>query len=34
MRYGVITARRGWLAPADVMNTLPLDQFRAAIGGN
>jgi DNA polymerase (family 10) len=31
MRYGVITARRGWLAPADVMNTRPLDQFAAAI---
>jgi histidinol phosphatase-like PHP family hydrolase len=31
MRYGVITARRGWLAPSDVMNTLPLDQFAAAI---
>src|SRR5207253_1665012 len=22
MRYGVVTARRGWLIPADVMNTL------------
>ncbi len=32
MRYGVITARRGWLGPADVMNTLPLAQFAAAIG--
>jgi DNA polymerase (family 10) len=32
MRYGVITARRGWLGPADVMNTLPLEQFTAAIG--
>jgi DNA polymerase (family 10) len=31
MRYGVITARRGWLAPADVMNTRQLDQFAAAI---
>ncbi len=31
MRYGVITARRGWLAPSDIMNTLPLDQFAAAI---
>jgi len=29
--YGVITARRGWLAPADIMNTLPLDRFAAAI---
>jgi DNA polymerase (family 10) len=31
MRYGVITARRAWLAPGDVMNTLPVDQFAAAI---
>ena len=31
MRYGVITARRGWLGPADVMNTLPADKFAAAI---
>jgi hypothetical protein len=31
MHYGVITARRGWLAPSDIMNTLPLDRFRAAI---
>jgi DNA polymerase (family 10) len=31
MHYGVITARRGWLAPADIMNTLPLDRFAAAI---
>ncbi len=23
MRYGVITARRGWLTPKDVLNTLP-----------
>ena len=27
MRYGVTTARRGWLEAADVMNTLPLAQF-------
>ena len=32
MRYGVTTARRGWLGPADIMNTLPLEQFAAAIG--
>jgi len=31
MRYGVITARRGWLGPADIMNTLPVKQFAAAI---
>ena len=34
MRYGVTTARRGWLGPADIMNTLPLEQFAAAIGSN
>jgi DNA polymerase (family 10) len=31
MNYGVITARRGWLTPADVMNTLPLEAFAAAL---
>lgn len=31
MRYGVKMARRGWLEKDDVLNTLPLDQFRAAI---
>ncbi len=31
MRYGVITARRGWLGPTDVMNTLPADAFAAAL---
>ena len=31
MRYGVLTARRGWLSPADVMNTLPTDRFAAAL---
>jgi len=31
MRYGVITARRGWLAPADIMNTLPVEPFAAAL---
>ena len=31
MRYGVITARRGWLGPADVMNTLPADGFAEAL---
>lgn len=31
MRYGVITARRGWLGPSDVMNTLPAKQFAAAL---
>jgi DNA polymerase (family 10) len=27
MRYGVITARRGWLSPADVMNTRSAAEF-------
>ncbi len=34
MRYGVITARRGWLEPADVRNTLPLAQFKAFLERN
>jgi DNA polymerase (family 10) len=29
MRFGVITARRGWLEACDVVNTLPLAQFEA-----
>jgi DNA polymerase (family 10) len=31
MRYGVVTARRGWLGPHDVMNTLPADSFAEAL---
>jgi DNA polymerase (family X) len=31
MRFGVTTARRAWLSPADILNTLPLDQFASAI---
>ena len=31
MRYGVLMARRGWLAKSDIMNTLPADQFAAAL---
>jgi DNA polymerase (family 10) len=31
MRYGVVTARRGWLVRGDVTNTLPLNEFRAAL---
>jgi DNA polymerase (family 10) len=31
MRYGVLTARRGWLSPSDIMNTLPADRFAAAL---
>jgi DNA polymerase (family 10) len=31
MRYGVQMARRGWLEKADVLNTLPVEQFLAAL---
>jgi DNA polymerase (family 10) len=31
MRFGVITARRGWLEAPDVLNTLPLREFTEAI---
>ncbi|MBV9303055.1 MAG: DNA polymerase/3'-5' exonuclease PolX [Acidobacteriaceae bacterium] len=31
MRFGVITARRGWLEASDVLNTKPLAEFEAAI---
>jgi DNA polymerase (family X) len=31
MRYGVLTARRGWLEPSDILNTLPVTQFAKAI---
>jgi DNA polymerase (family 10) len=31
IRYGVTMARRGWLEKADVINTLPADQFLAAL---
>ncbi len=34
MWYGVVTARRGWLGPSDVMNTLSAEKFRAAISRN
>ncbi|MBV8570627.1 MAG: DNA polymerase/3'-5' exonuclease PolX [Acidobacteriaceae bacterium] len=27
MRFGVVTARRGWLSASDVLNTLPLAEF-------
>jgi len=32
IRYGVTTARRGWLGPADIVNTLPVEPFAAALG--
>jgi DNA polymerase (family 10) len=31
MHYGVGMARRGWLEAGDIVNTLPLEQFREAI---
>jgi DNA polymerase (family 10) len=31
MRYGVVTARRGWLGPDDILNTLAADRFAAAL---
>jgi DNA polymerase (family 10) len=31
MPFGVLMARRGWLTAADVLNTLPKDEFVAAI---
>ena len=31
MSYGVSMARRGWLEPVDILNTLPADEFAKAI---
>ncbi len=31
MKYGVETARRGWIESREVINTLPFDQFLAAL---
>jgi len=31
MKYGVMTARRGWIEKKEVLNTLPVDQFLAAL---
>jgi DNA polymerase (family 10) len=31
MKYGVTTARRGWIEKKDVINTLPLGEFLAAL---
>ena len=33
MRYGVVTARRGWLEAADILNTLPADEFARKLRG-
>jgi len=34
MRFGVLTARRGWLEATDVLNTRSLTEFKAAIRAN
>jgi DNA polymerase (family 10) len=31
IRFGVLQARRAWLTPADVLNTLPVAEFAAAM---
>ena len=31
IRFGVDQARRGWLTPDDVINTLPLDPLLSAL---
>ncbi len=31
IKYGILQARRAWLTPADVLNTLPEKEFRKAI---
>jgi len=31
IRFGVLEARRAWLTPADVLNTLPTDEFARAM---
>jgi DNA polymerase (family 10) len=31
IKYGVTTARRGWIEKKDVINTLPLNEFLAAL---
>lgn len=34
LRWGVVVARRAWLEPDDILNTRPVDQFRAALRRN
>src|SRR5215472_10431340 len=34
MKYGIITARRAWIEKKDVINTLPADEFLAALRQN
>jgi DNA polymerase (family 10) len=34
LRWGATVARRAWLEPGDVLNTLPVDQFRSSLRRN
>jgi DNA polymerase (family 10) len=34
LRWGAVTARRAWLEPSDVLNTQPVDGFRASLRRN
>ena len=34
LRWGVVTARRAWLEPSDVLNTRPVEEFRASLRRN
>ena len=34
LRWGILVARRAWLRPADVLNTLPFDELRASLRRN
>jgi DNA polymerase (family X) len=34
LRWGVMVARRAWLQPGDVLNTLPFDEFRSRLRRN
>jgi DNA polymerase (family 10) len=34
MRWGVTVARRAWLTPGDVLNTRPVEAFRAGLRRN
>jgi len=34
MRFGVVQARRAWLTPQDVLNTLPVQEFAARMRGD
>jgi DNA polymerase (family 10) len=34
LRWGALTARRAWLEPGDVLNTQPVDAFRASLRRN